>query len=145
MKNLLAAQFSAFRVSGVMHNLKTEEKVLASTGEHRQRLVIADATGDLKAGDMILAVGTHDVANNFDLERAFWGKKAGEVVQLKVMRADRETTASPRRCRLENAPAVASNTTPAADADAGSADDSTGVVRLVCRDDLLGSSSAEKS
>jgi serine protease Do len=93
VESVLANHFSAFKVSGVMHGLKTEEKVLASNGD-RQRLVVANATGDLKAGDMILTVGTREVANSFDLERALWGKKAGEVVQVKVMRADHETTAS---------------------------------------------------
>jgi serine protease Do len=112
VKNVLAAQFSAFKVSGVMHGLTTEEKVLASSGD-RQRLVVANPTGDLKTGDMILAVGTHEVANNFDLERAFWGKKAGDVVQVKVMRADHETTAS-LTLSAPGAAAVASNTTPTA-------------------------------
>jgi serine protease Do len=93
VESVLANHFSAFKVSGIMHGLKTQEKLLAETGD-RQRLVVANATGELKAGDMILAVGNRDVANNFDLERAFWGKKAGEVVQVKVMRADHETMAS---------------------------------------------------
>jgi serine protease Do len=112
VKNVLANHFSALKVSGVMHGLKTEEKVLASTGDHRQRLVVANSNGDVKAGDMIIAVGTHDVANNFDLERALWGKKAGDVVQLKVMRADRETTAS-LTLSAPGGAVVADNTTPA--------------------------------
>jgi serine protease Do len=93
VESVLANHFSAFKVSGIMHGLKTEEKVLAETGD-RARLVVANSAGELKAGDMILAVGTREVTNNFDLERAFWGKKAGDVVQLKVKRAERETTAS---------------------------------------------------
>jgi serine protease Do len=93
VETVLANHFSVLKVSGVMHGLTTEEKVFAANGD-RQRLVVSNATGDIKAGDMILAVGTREVTNNFDLERALWGKKAGETVQLKVMRAERETTAS---------------------------------------------------
>jgi serine protease Do len=111
VESVLASHFSVLKVSGVMHGLTTKEKVIAETGD-RQRLVVANAAGDLKAGDMILAVGTREVANTFDLERALWGKKAGEVVQLKVMRADHETTAS--LTLSAPAAAVASNSTPSA-------------------------------
>jgi RNA polymerase sigma factor (sigma-70 family) len=91
--SVLANRFSVFKVSGSHHGLKTQEKILARSGD-RHRLVLASSTGELKAGDMILTVGSREVTNRFELERAFWGKKVGEVVEVNVKRADRETTAS---------------------------------------------------
>jgi len=93
VEKVLSKHFSAFKVSGVFHGLKTEEKVLAQTGD-RQRLEVVENAGSLKAGDQIVAVANKTIANGFDLERAFWGKKPGENVDVKVVRQGREVIAT---------------------------------------------------
>jgi serine protease Do len=69
----------------VAHGLKTQEKVIAQVGD-RQRLEVLENTGSLKAGDQIVTVADNAVGNSFDLARALSGKKAGDNVQLKVVR-----------------------------------------------------------
>lgn len=93
VQTVLSKHFSALKVSGVMHGLKTEERVLAQTGD-RQKLEVKENNGPLKAGDMIVTVNNKAVANSFDLERSFWGKKPGEAVEVKVLREGRVVTAS---------------------------------------------------
>ena len=55
-------------------------------GKDRQK-VVASASGDeMKKGDVLVTVGAVKVANRFDLERAPWGYKAGEKVEVRVLR-----------------------------------------------------------
>lgn len=89
VEKVLSKHFSAFKVSGVFHGLKTEEKVLAENGD-RQRLEIKEATGNLHTGDVIVTLANKSVMNSFDLERALWGKKPGERIDVKVVRNGRE-------------------------------------------------------
>jgi serine protease Do len=104
---LLASHFSALKVSGIMHGLQTQEKIV-SEKDDAQRLVVAAPTGELKSGDMILAVATRPVSTSFDLERALWGKKVGETVEVKVQREGRELSASLTLTAGQGAGAVAS-------------------------------------
>jgi len=86
VEKYLASTFN----SKVSHGLKTQEKVIASFGD-RQRLEVLESNGSLKAGDQIVTVADNAVGNRFDLERALSGKKAGDAVQLKVVRQGGQT------------------------------------------------------
>jgi len=86
VKDVLRKHLSATKMSKVTHGLKTEEKV-ESKGKERQKVVVAGGAGDeVKKGDVIVTVGTLKVQNRFDLERALWGYKAGEKVEIGVLR-----------------------------------------------------------
>jgi len=77
VKAFLAKHLSAPRVSGV----------------DRMRVIVTGAaTASVKSGDHLLSVAGVDVANAFDVERAFWGKKPGEHVPLKVVREGQPMT-----------------------------------------------------
>src|SRR5262249_6725244 len=94
VKDVLRKNLSATKVSKVTHGLKTEEKV-ESEGKDRQKVVVASASSDeMKKGDGIVRVGATKVANRFGLERALWGYKAGEKVEVSVVRQGKplETT-----------------------------------------------------
>jgi serine protease Do len=92
IKAFLAKHLSAHRVSGVEHGLKCKEQIVAETGSRMRVIVTAATTGSLKSGDQLLSVAGVDIANTFDVEPAFWGKKPGEHVPLKVVREGQLTT-----------------------------------------------------
>jgi serine protease Do len=99
--------------SAVSHDIKCEEKIVAQVGD-RQRLVVKNAPRtDLKSGDVIRTIGDIQVANTFDIERAFWQSKPGQQVEVRVSRDGRDMTV---RLTLEGAgsAAAASNEAPAA-------------------------------
>jgi serine protease Do len=86
VKDVLRKHLSAVKVSKVGHGLKTEEKV-ESEGKDRQNVIVeAAASEDVKKGDVIVSVGALKVANRFDLERALWGYKAGDKVEVCLVR-----------------------------------------------------------
>lgn len=93
VESFLMKHCSARKVSGISHGLRCTEKVIAETGD-RQRVVLTSAPADLglQSGDEIRAVDEWRVANAFDVERAFWDRKAGEQVALKVVRQGQEFT-----------------------------------------------------
>jgi serine protease Do len=91
VKKLLQKHLNAGRISGVRHGLKVQEKVLAETGP-RQRVVVAAAAAQLRQGDEILAVGNHEIASAFDIERALWNNRPGQKVALRVVRNGQEMT-----------------------------------------------------
>jgi serine protease Do len=93
VKEFLGKHLSALKVSGVVHGLACEEKVIGETGD-RQRVIVAGVPPDatLKSGDEIRAVGGLHVANGFDVERALWGTKPGDHVAFKVVRQGQEMT-----------------------------------------------------
>ncbi len=91
VKQVLNKHLSAARMAGISHGLQCQEKVLGETGS-RQRLVVAAASAEVKTGDEILAIAGWEVANSFDVERAFWDKKPGEKVAVKVLRQGQEMT-----------------------------------------------------
>lgn len=98
VRQILSERLSALKIAGVSHGLNTTEKVIAETGD-RQRLVVAELpqqspaiAAGLQKGDVIRAVSGRSVVNSFDLERALWDKKAGQTVQLRVVRGGQELT-----------------------------------------------------
>jgi serine protease Do len=91
----LGKHMSALKVSGVHLGLACEEKVIAEVGD-RQRVVVTGGStvAGFKSGDEIRAIGSLQIANAFDMERALWGKKVGEQVALTVVRQGQEMTVS---------------------------------------------------
>ena len=77
------------------HGLKCSEMV-ATEGPQRSKVVVQEAAAatELKKGDEVLKVGALTVGNRFDLERALWGHKAGETVEMDVFREGREVKLS---------------------------------------------------
>jgi hypothetical protein len=55
-------------------------------------VVVQEAGAELKKGDELVKVGERTVGNRFDVERALWGYKAGEKVDLAVLRDGKEMT-----------------------------------------------------
>jgi serine protease Do len=93
VKGVLSKHLSAIKISKVSHGLDCAEKVVGEEGD-RQQVVVKAAAGDMKAGDVILAVGKRTLSNRFDLERSLWGHKAGDVVEATVLRGGKKTTVS---------------------------------------------------
>jgi serine protease Do len=92
VKTFLAGHLSAHRVSGVEHGLKCKEHLVAETGDRMQVIVKGATSADLRSGDQLVSVAGMDVANTFDVERAFWGRKPGQHVPLTVVREGEPTT-----------------------------------------------------
>ncbi len=92
IKTFLGRHLSAHRVSGVEHGLMCKEQLVAETGARLQVIVKGATTASVKRGDHLLSVAGVDVANTFDVERAFWGRKPGERVRLKLVRDGAPTT-----------------------------------------------------
>jgi serine protease Do len=91
---VLSKRLSAVVVSNVDHGLKCGEQIDGGEAD-RQHVVVASVTGrqaGVEAGDKILAIGSQPVSNRFDVERALWFKKAGEQIEVKVVRQSREMT-----------------------------------------------------
>ena len=93
--SFLQQNLSANKMSGVEHGLQCGEKILAETGD-RQRVVVAGFLGEgvLAVGDELVRVGNCSVVNAFNVERAFWGYKPGEKVELKIVRQGQEMNVS---------------------------------------------------
>jgi serine protease Do len=93
VKRFLKLHLSAVQVSGIQHGLECGEKTLAETGD-RQRVVVTAFQGEGKdalcKGDEIIKVGACRIVSSFDVERAFWGRKAGDKVQMKINRQGQE-------------------------------------------------------
>ena len=89
--SFLQQHLSANKMSGVEHGLQCGEKILAETGD-RQRVVVDRFQGEgiLAVGDELVRIGNCSVVNAFDVERAFWGFKPGEKVELKIVRQGQE-------------------------------------------------------
>ena len=109
VQQLLTRHLNAQKVAGVQHGLKCREALLAEAptparsasegneGFRRQRVLVKEvvetgpaAKAGLKAGDAILRVAGKAVANRWDLERALWDHKAGDRVELAVLRQGTE-------------------------------------------------------
>jgi serine protease Do len=91
VKAWLRKNLSAGRVSRVTHGLKTSEEVTAPIGPDRTRVVVVataadDSSATVRKGDVIVKVGAVPVRNAFDVERAVWGHKPGEQVEVAVLR-----------------------------------------------------------
>jgi serine protease Do len=94
-ENFLRKHLSSARVSGIEHGLACIDKTIAATGD-RRRVFVAwfQGEGDIRKGDEIVSAGHKVVKSLFDLERAFWGCKPGESVEMKIVREGREMTIS---------------------------------------------------
>jgi serine protease Do len=93
VQQLLTRHFNAQKVAGVQHGLKCRE----APDESRQRVLVKEVAGDgpaaragLKEGDAILRVAGKAVTNRWDVERALWDHKAGDHVELAVLRRGTE-------------------------------------------------------
>jgi serine protease Do len=96
VKEVLASRLSASRVSKVSHGLTIKESV-APEGANRQKVVVEQvaptvARAGLKKGDVIVKVGALAPKNRFDVERALWGYKAGDKIDVTVLRDGKPTT-----------------------------------------------------
>ncbi len=96
LKKVLSRHLSALKVAGLKHGIVCQERV-SEEDTRRQRVQVDSvaeqspaASAGLRAGDTILRVADQTVANRFDVERALWGRTAGDHVELTVLRQDRE-------------------------------------------------------
>lgn len=94
LKRVLAEKLSALKVAGVSHGIYAKEAVIAQTGD-RQQLIVAGVADQglaagIKQGDQIRMVGTVQVKNSFDLERAFWDARPGQQVAVAIVRDGQE-------------------------------------------------------
>ena len=109
VKDVLSRHLSAAKVSKVTHGLKCGEKVVGEDGD-RQQVVVEDAAGDLKEGDVIVQVGSRKLSNRFDLERSLWGRKAGDSVPATVLRDGKPTAVAIMLVAAETRTATATAT-----------------------------------
>jgi serine protease Do len=91
VQQVLSKHLSALKVSGVKHGLSCAEAV-ARDGRVRSKVVVQEAVAGLQKGDELLKVGERSVGNRFDVERALWGFRAGDKVELAVLRQGQELT-----------------------------------------------------
>jgi serine protease Do len=96
VKTVLSRHLSALKVSGLNHGLECRDRA-EPMGERRQQVVVNAVAADspaagagLKSGDAVLQVAKVKVVNHFDVERAMWGHKAGDKVDVKVLRDGKE-------------------------------------------------------
>jgi serine protease Do len=95
VKDVLSAQLSSVKVSGVKHGLSVAEKTVADDGPNRHQVVVQDTSGaateaGVKNGDAILKVADRLVQNRLDVERAVWDCKGGEKIAITVLRDGKE-------------------------------------------------------
>jgi S1-C subfamily serine protease len=64
--------------------------VTEKPGERRARLVVTRSANDIQQGDELVRIGDHKIANRFDVERAFWGKKPTDAVKVTIRRDGKE-------------------------------------------------------
>jgi serine protease Do len=120
VQQVLSKHLSALKLGGVRHGLACAEAV-AAEGAARQRVLVEEvadggpaAQAGLRHGDQVLRVGGRAVANRFDVERALWDRKAGDKVELAVLREGREATVALTLGRgADPEPAPAAKTGPA--------------------------------
>jgi serine protease Do len=93
VKKVLRKHLSAAKISKIAHGLSGSEKV-AEEGKARQSVVLTKARGGLQKGDVLVKVGNLAVSNLFDMERGFWGYKAGDKVTAVVLRGGKEAEVS---------------------------------------------------
>ena len=94
VKGVLTRQLSASKVAKVSHGLTLKEQVVGE-GTNRQKVVVekvAQTGAHLKKGDVIVKLGNLSLQNRFDAERALWGYKAGDQVDVTVLRGGKPTT-----------------------------------------------------
>jgi serine protease Do len=100
VQRVLAKHLAANKVGAVGHGIAVREQVTAPEGAGRQQVVVdavpedsLGARAGLKPGDVVVRIGDREVGNRFDLERALWDQKGGEIVAV-VARGGREVAVS---------------------------------------------------
>jgi serine protease Do len=106
VQRALSKHLSAAKVAGVSHGLNMTERAQEEAGPQRLRAVVESAGGPaagagLRRGDAVLRVGDRAVSNRLDVERAVWDCKAGQKVEVTVLRDGKELALT---LTLEKAP-----------------------------------------
>lgn len=93
---VLSRLLSAKRVVGIVHGLVCESKECESSQPRVVVTAVAEespaADAGVRAGDIVVRIGDQAIANRLDLERAFWDRKAGERVPVRIRRHEQERT-----------------------------------------------------
>jgi serine protease Do len=106
VQQALSKHLSSAKVAGVSHGLGVVERTLQEDGPQRQQVVVETAGGaaagaGLRRGDAVLKVADRAVGNRLDVERAVWDCKAGQKVEVTVLRDGKELALT---LTLEKAP-----------------------------------------
>jgi serine protease Do len=106
VQQTLSKHLSSAKVAGVSHGLSVAERALQEDGPQRLQVVVQAANGaaadaGLQRGDAVLRVADRAVCNRLDVERAVWDCKAGQKVEVKVLRDGKELALT---VTLEKAP-----------------------------------------
>jgi serine protease Do len=106
VQQALSKHLSSAKVAGVSHGLSVGERALEEGGPRRLQAVVESASGaaagaGLRRGDAVLRVGDRAVCNRLDVERAVWDCKAGQKVEVTVLRDGKELALT---LTLEKAP-----------------------------------------
>jgi serine protease Do len=96
VQSVLSRHLSAGRLAGLVHGVSCREVV--GEGRARQQLVVERvarrspaARAGLKKGDVLRTLAARRLTNRFDLERALWDRKAGDRVEVTIVRAGKES------------------------------------------------------
>jgi serine protease Do len=116
VQQALSRHLSAERVAHLGHGLACREVVTDGDGV-RQRVVVDGVTprspaskAGLKAGDVIVKLGDRPVTNRFDVERALWCCKAGDIVKAAIVRDGQPEKAEIRLAGLRDDDVTAAST-----------------------------------
>jgi serine protease Do len=94
--SVLCRLLSARKIAGINHGLVCEnrERDAAQPKVVITRVVKESPAAEvgLRSGDVVLQVGKHGIVNRLDLERAFWDRKPGDHVAVRILRNDEEQT-----------------------------------------------------
>jgi serine protease Do len=101
VQQALSRLLSAGKMAHVSHGLTCHEVVKDEDGDDRVQVVVDEAASKSPAaaaglgkGDVLVQVAGVKVTNRFDVERALWDSKAGDKVEVTMLRDGRATTAS---------------------------------------------------
>jgi len=104
VQKVLTKQLSAVKLSGLNHGLTTKVELAETEGQKVYILDVEErslaAEAGLKYGDQLVKVGSYDVCNKFDVERAFWD--ASGTVTVTVIRKG-ETVTVKMDCSTQSA------------------------------------------
>lgn len=112
VREALSKHLSSAKLSGVTHGLRVAERTVGDEGPVRQKVVVEDTEGGaaeagLRRGDQVLRVGDRRITNRLDVERAVWGRKAGDKVPVTVVREGREVSLALTLAESQEGPVVA--------------------------------------
>jgi len=101
VQQVLSRALSAGKMAQVLHGLTCHEVVKDEDGADRVQVVLDEvaskspaAAAGLGKGDVLVQVAGAKVMNRFDVERALWDSKAGDAVEVTVLRGGHATTAT---------------------------------------------------